>query len=438
MRKGVKKGIGKKWLTLCMAFVLLLGVSGGIHTATVRGNSSSVRESVAVVVPCLESEDGQLIALGTGTGFFVGDTDSDAKYIVTNHHVIEDFLEYGAGEWHSETIGNDTIRVKTKLRVYFDSDDYTEAYVVDYDATKDIALLELESATDKRKALPLCSPTDDMVGSTISVVGYPGLSDNAVIDSTSAWGMNDASVTTGTIGRLVTESGTGVKRIQTDATMQHGNSGGPMVNQDNAVIGISVMSVTSGDSDEKQYYAINIDELIPMLKLHNVPYEIAGSFHISQMMLFIIIGAVVVLAVIIVVLVLVLGKKKPKSSSAAKAQSAPNAQGAGTAGNPVVRSMSVQHSGASFPLNGKQILIGRDTAACTVVFRPDTPGISGRHCSLSWDASTGEFILTDLKSTYGTFLANGQKLTSGVPYRLKKGEHFYLGENANMLSVGLE
>lgn len=54
-----------------------------------------------------------------------------------------------------------------------------------------------------------------------------------------------------------------------------------------------------------------------------------------------------------------------------------------------------------------------------------------------WDGRTGEFLLTDLKSTYGTFLATGQKLTPGVACRLKAGDTFYLGEQSNALRVEL-
>ena len=66
-----------------------------------------------------------------------------------------------------------------------------------------------------------------------------------------------------------------------------------------------------------------------------------------------------------------------------------------------------------------------------------TPGVSAWHCSVVWDGRTGEFLLTDLKSTYGTFLATGQKLTPGVACRLKAGDTFYLGEQSNALRVEL-
>ena len=71
---------------------------------------------------------------------------------------------------------------------------------------------------------------------------------------------------------------------------------------------------------------------------------------------------------------------------------------------------------------------------CTA-FREGTPGVSKRHCSVSWNPDTGEFLVTDLNSSYGTYLLNGQRLEPNIPYHLKAGESFYVGENTNVLRV---
>ncbi len=46
--------------------------------------------------------------------------------------------------------------------------------------------------------------------------------------------------------------------------------------------------------------------------------------------------------------------------------------------------------------------------------------------------------MTDLSSTYGTYLQNGQKLMPNTPYHIHSGDQFYLGERANMLQVNVE
>jgi hypothetical protein len=332
---------------------------------------------------------------------------------------------------------------KVKLRVYFDENDYVEAYVEDYNETKDIALLRLESPTDKRKPIALCSPTEDMIGSTIYCVGFPGSADNLYVDTISSWGKEDATVTTGTISRFLTTSGTGVKSIQTDAVIQHVNSGGPMVNANGSVIGIDTYLV---DTDgESHYYAVSIDEVISMLNNNNVPYYMEKSSGISALLenkaLLGGIAAGVLIIIIIIILVVVMSNKKKSGAPKPAAAPAQPLQAQDISVPPVqtrrgmIRSLSAQHNGQSYDVDRNGILIGRDRANCRIVYSEGTPGVSSRHCSITFDETSGEFLLTDLRSTYGTFLMNGQKLEPNVPYHLRAGESFYVGESSNALKV---
>lgn len=460
---------------LCFGAVVMLIASIVFGTCSVPAQASGfkteVRDSVAVVATSWKTPDGGYEELiGYGTGFFVGDPDEDVEYLITNHHVIESFLEYGRGEYiEVQLVDGSIIAAKFMIRVYFSSNDYEEAYVVDYNETKDIALLKLASATDQRKALPICSPTDDMIGSTVYVVGYPGLSDNVYIDAKSNWGKNDVSVTTGTISRFVTTSGTGVKRIQTDAAIQMGNSGGPMVNANGSVIGINTLYYVDGY--ETSYYAVSIDEAISMLNANGVKYVTESDmkkgffsriFQNKKLLIGIIVAVVAVIIAIIVIFVLIGKNKKKKAQSSVgnsagtqtvamqgsfPAQMQGQMQGqpympdqsymqpAKKAKQAVVRSMSAQHNGVSYPIGASPILVGRDGSNCTIVYREGTPGVSGRHCSIGWDPNTEEFLITDLRSTYGTFLMNGQKLQANVPYHCKSGESIYIGEKMNVLRV---
>lgn len=466
----------KRFLYFGAAVMLIVSIVFGMCSVSAQasGFKTEVRDSVAVVATSWKAADGGYEELiGYGTGFFVGDPDKDVEYLITNHHVIEYFLEFGKGEYtYIELVDGSIIAAKFMIRVYFSSNDYEEAYVVDYNETKDIALLKLASATDVRKALPVCSPTDDMIGSTVYCVGYPGLSDNDYIDAKSNWGKSDVSVTTGTISRFVTSSGTGVKRIQTDAAIQMGNSGGPMVNANGSVIGINTMYYVDGY--ETSYYAVSIDEAISMLNANGVKYVTESDmkkgffsriFQNKKLLIGIIVAVVAVVIAIIVIFVLIgKNKKKKAQSSAGKEEDAhtvamqgafpsqmQNAsaqmpgqpympdqsymQPAKKAKQAMVRSMSAQHNGVSYPIGTSPILVGRDGANCTIVYREGTPGVSGRHCSIGWDPDAEEFLITDLRSTYGTFLMNGQRLQANVPYHCKSGESICIGERMNVLRV---
>ena len=455
----------KRIVSLALTVILLLTVP---LTASADFDPET-RNSVVVVETCLELDAGT-VSFGWGTGFFVGEEGQDPMYLITNHHVIEPFLESGEGELVQAETTEGVLTGRSKIRVFYDSDDFEEAYPVAYDEIKDLAVLKLGAATSKRTPLPLCSPTDNMVGSTIYAVGYPGLAENVFADATTTWGPSDVSVTSGSISRLLTTSGTGQMRLQIDCVIRHGNSGGPLVNEDGQVLGIAVSSV-SDEEDSSMYYGVNIDEVIPYLKQYDVPYVLqeAGATQSSSetslaegtapagdtivvpesteedpkessggvpAAVWVVIGvAVAAVAGVVIFLLLQKGKKTPAQVQPVQPAPAPAPAPQKV---PVLRSLAQQHNGVRIPIQGRQILIGTSQGECQVVFRAGTPGVSRRHCSISWDAATGDFILTDLGSSFGTFLENRQKLAQGVPTRLRPGDRFYLGSPENLLSTGLE
>lgn len=431
----------KRFLCLLMAFALVASLA----VPAMADFDTETRNSIAVVYTCLDMDSGDY-GFGWGTGFFVGKTGEAPQYLVTNWHVIEDFLDYGAGDLVDVDIDGKMMTGRSKIRVYYDSGDFEEAYVVDYDEQKDVAVLRLAAPTNKRSPMKLTSPDDSMVGSQIFAVGYPDLAENIFAGATTSWGESDASVTSGTISRIFTTEGTGQVNIQIDCVIRHGNSGGPVVNGNGAALGIATWGVS--DEDEDVYYAISIDEAIPILRMHDVEFETveaggsspggdASSSSAAEPAnsggsgLFLILGIAAVAAVAVVLIIVFMRKKK---TSSADAKQVPGPQQK----VPVVRSFSAQHSGRSVPVRDGQMVIGRVRNECGIVFAEGTPGVSARHCSVSFDNGTGCFTLTDLGSTYGTFLENGQRLNPGVPCQLRTGDRFYLGDKANMMTVGLE
>ena len=239
-----------------------------------------------------------------------------------------------------------------------------------------------------------------------------------------SFSQKDASVTTGSISRFLTESGTGRKLIQTDASLSGGSSGGPLIDGSGAVIGIN----TAGSNlDQNLFYAVSVSEVLPLLEKNSIPYAKAEAQKGSSTMLYIgIAAAVAVIAVIAVVL-----SKRKKAP-------VPQEQKAERKASPVLRSMSPQHGGMVVQLHGQPVQLGRDAAVCRIAYQDGTPGVSGRHCQVYFDKAEGLFIVTDLNSTYGTFLANGQRVAPDTPVKLPPKSSFYLGESGNTVYVDLE
>ena len=105
----------------------------------------------------------------------------------------------------------------------------------------------------------------------------------------------------------------------------------------------------------------------------------------------------------------------------------------------MIRSLSPQHGGLVVQLHHQQpVQIGRDNATCRLVYQDGTPGVSSRHCQVYFDEREGVFVVTDLNSTYGTFLAGGQRIPPETPTKLPPKSSFYLGEVDNTVYVDLE
>jgi hypothetical protein len=97
-----------------------------------------------------------------------------------------------------------------------------------------------------------------------------------------------------------------------------------------------------------------------------------------------------------------------------------------------------QYAGKSFSLDAGPSVLGRDQRAANLVFAPENGSISKRHCMVSWDAPRKMFVVQDLGSTNGTFLATGERLTPGQSRDLPVGTRFYIGDLRNQFEVRME
>lgn len=87
-------------------------------------------------------------------------------------------------------------------------------------------------------------------------------------------------------------------------------------------------------------------------------------------------------------------------------------------------------AGQEFQVNGS-LVFGRSPQGCNVLFPDNVRGVSRTHCKV--DMAGGGATLTDMGSSYGTFL-NGRKLAPYTPTPLNNGDTFWLGGQSNSFS----
>lgn len=107
----------------------------------------------------------------------------------------------------------------------------------------------------------------------------------------------------------------------------------------------------------------------------------------------------------------------------------------GEQGGRKIVGISGEFAGRSVGISSGGTMIGRDPVACQIALSASSPGVSRHHCQVDYNPQTGMFIVNDLGSTYGTYLMDGTKLTSGQPAALRSGERFCAGSRANIFEV---
>ena len=177
----------------------------------------------------------QYEATGAGSGFII----SEDGYIVTNYHVIE---------------GANTITVTLN-----DGTQHT-ARLIGGEETNDVAVLKIDNITGLIPVV-LGDSDDLVVGETVCTIG-------------NALGTLSFSQTSGGVSatdRSVTMSdGTVINMIQTDCTINSGNSGGPLFDSYGRVAGItSAKYSNNGDSSSASIegigFAIPINDVVAII-----------------------------------------------------------------------------------------------------------------------------------------------------------------------------
>ncbi len=184
---------------------------------------------------------------GLGSGFIV----SDDGYIITNDHVA----------------GN-----ATEIVVTMTNGKHYKAKIIGSDPVSDICLLKIDESNLPH--IKLGNSDDILIGEWVIAFGNPfGLFDvnnkpTVTVGVISAQGMNLDPVN----NRFY------LNMIQTDAAINGGNSGGPLINSLGEVIGMNTLIFTTGTSQG----SIGLGFAIPINKVKNIVDELKENGKIDR------------------------------------------------------------------------------------------------------------------------------------------------------------
>ncbi len=209
------------------------------------------------------------IPSGTGSGFVWDDRGN----IVTNFHVIRD---------------------ASRAEVTLADGSTWEASLVGYAREKDLAVLQIEAPRSLLSPIPIGTSSDLKVGQTVLAIGNP-------------FGY-DHTLTTGIVSALGREikavDGTPIRNvIQTDAAINSGNSGGPLLDSAGRLVGVNTAIVSPSGGYAGVGFAIPVDTVnwvVPQLIAYgkvrrpSIDVEFASDYIVERAG---IVGAVVIAVV---------------------------------------------------------------------------------------------------------------------------------------------
>lgn len=397
---------------------LLALLSTFSHLALAENGLNEMIKRQTVQLVCLVNRDDG----ATGSGFLI----DAGKHVVSNYHVVECVSRGG------------------KAFVITPQQKKVDLTLVSHSDQKDLAILKLASAFNSEEVTFAKRELLEERNKVIAA-GFPGVAQLTSAD------FGQVSFSEGIISKFTEIAGHAF--IQTDASVNPGNSGGPLYNEAGQVIGVISLKGLNSEhqSADGVAWAIVADELLTELDKLGIGFNVAtkindraedrthssrsdppstANANSNETLIWIVIALVSVSAFFITRRLLQPNEQKalviPKepltfSVTPEKANEPTPAQFG-------IKCLYGALKGSLIPLDDHPLVIGRDASVCNIVLPPESKRVSRRHCQIIYSTDKGRAFIEDLHSSNGTFKEDGEQYPAGKIVELQDGDLFYLGD----------
>lgn len=258
---------GRRFATWAAAILLAVGLAlaAAALPSKAYADDAAIRDTANGVLKFNWSIDG--VDYSRGSCFLINDNTVLTAYHCTMFSTPE--LEYYGYVGRSAQ----DLRDRMTYSVNIDRDMKIGATLLNASEEQDFAILKLDQTLNGYKALKMRDSSEVQAADVVYSVGFPGNNDLKVINTYTS---NDVSFKRGTVskaegiyqGRMDNFVVNGYF-IQTDCAISGGDSGGPMIDENGNVVGVSVM----GDETNNFYYAVASDVITPSLDKLGVEYS---------------------------------------------------------------------------------------------------------------------------------------------------------------------
>ena len=405
----------KRFISMMVVVLLLLSLVPAPAFAA-ENPVPKAKQAVVMVYSGIYYDRGSMRVLDSegyysrGTAFGVYSEGDGALVFATNAHVVSNDRSKAYDYVYICVDGADVQKRSTVV----------ECEVLYVDTNVDVAIIRAEKAISGVGVLPLRKSEELETGDQVYALGYPGISDEIADENN--YTAEDVTVTDGIISRFMTSEG--VKCMAHTATVNMGNSGGPLIDAYGNAIGINSFIYVDTSTSDLRSYAIYSDYVMKAMDSLGFPYTQASGDRTVRVptdasrvpSVLRILGIVVICTaaavMVAAVVILLLRKRKKKLTQKKRLQGPP-----------------VTLFAVTGPLRGQvwqvgdEVIIGRNHGS-TVLYPPDAKGVSRTHCRIHRQGP--QILITDMGSSFGTYVG-GRRLPPNVPVAIGINTEIWLG-----------